>query len=301
MVEPEYQVLADQSDLCGEGPLWDPETDVLYWTDIAGRRVTRHHWRDHRNEVITKEFEVAGLALHANGGFVVTNSRGAWLWDLVSEPQLLTSQAEGKRCRLNDCVADPVGRLFSGSYILDSETDSGFLFRIDTDGTTHVVDEGMLVSNGLGFSPDERTLYFADSYARVIYSYDYDSLDGGLRNRRTWVRVPAEDGLPDGLTVDADGFVWSANWYGRSLIRYDPDGKVERRIPSPALQTTSLAFGGPELTDIFLTSACKCDSTELAPPGYCRDSFYIGGRLFHLNLDIRGRLEYRSQIDPMEA
>lgn len=293
-----YRVLADQSDLCGEGPLWDAEKTVLYWTDIARRRVMRHHWLGHQNEILTTNFEVAGLALHAAGGFVATNSSGAWLWDLTGTPRLLASQAEGQRCRLNDCVVDPAGRLFSGSYVREGEAGSGYLFRFDTDGSCHVVDDGIIMSNGLGFSSECRILYLADSLARTIYAYDYNALDGTVRNRRAWVRVPVEEGLPDGLTVDAEGFVWSANWYGRRVIRYDPDGRIERGIPSPALQTTSLTFGGPELNDLFLTSASTRDSTELAPPGYSQDSFYIGGRLFHLNLDIRGRLEYRSQIIP---
>jgi sugar lactone lactonase YvrE len=94
----------------------------------------------------------------------------------------------------------------------------------------------MEMSSGLAFSPAEDALYFADSYARVIYVYNYRPGDGSLRNRRVLARVPIEDGLPDGLTVDAEGFIWSANWFGRSIIRYDPDGRIESRIPSPPLQ-----------------------------------------------------------------
>ena len=108
---------------------------------------------------------------------------------------------------------------------------------------------------------------FADSAARRIYAYDYRRRDGAISNRRTFVTVPRDEGVPDGLTVDAEGFVWCAHWFGACVIRYDPDGKIERRIPIPASRTSSLAFGGPELTDIFVTSEAFTDSLPLAPLG----------------------------------
>ncbi len=188
----------------------------------------------------------------------MVNSGGFWLWELGGSPRLIAAEAEGKRCVLNDCIADPEGRVFSGSCFYDADRpdyELGCLFRLDQDGSVHVVDEGFRISNGLGFSPDERTLYFTDSAARVIYAYDYSRKDGALRHRRVFAEVPVEEGLPDGLTVDAEGFVWSARWFGGCVVRYDPDGKVERRIAIPAMQTSSLAFGGPDLTDIFVTSA----------------------------------------------
>jgi sugar lactone lactonase YvrE len=200
---------------------------------------------------------------------------------------------------MNDCIADPQGRLFAGSWFYNPADDNyplGHLIRVDTDGLTRIVDDGIHLANGLGFSPDLKTLYFADSAARVILAYDYDVDSGGIRNRRNFVRVPRDSGLPDGLTVDAEGYVWCAHWFGGRVVRYDPDGKIERTIPVPAKQVSSLAFGGPELTDIFITSAALSDSLPLAPLGYNSGAGYIGGSLFHINLDIPGRPEFRARI-----
>jgi D-xylonolactonase len=170
------------------------------------------------------------------------------------------------------------------------------LIRLDTDGTAQVVDEGFHLSNGLAFSPDEKTLYFTDSIARRIYAYDYDRITGNVRNRRTLVQVPDDEGLPDGLTVDAAGFLWSAQWYGSAVVRYDPDGKVERRVEMPAKQTSSVAFGGKDLTDIFITSAARSDPLPVMPPGYDPNSGYFGGCLYRINLGIPGKSDFKANF-----
>ena len=115
---------------------------------------------------------------------------------------------------------------------------------MEKDGSLAVLDEGIHLSNGLGFSPDLKTLYYTDTIPRVIYAYDYDVKKGAVSNRRVFVKVPDTEGIPDGMTVDSEGYIWSAQWYGSCIMRYDPDGKVERCIKTPAKQTTSLIFGG---------------------------------------------------------
>ncbi len=295
----EVEVLADYNDLCGEGPIWNPQRAELYWTDINGRKSFSWSWSTRTSRILQEGFEISGLAMHADGGFTVVNSNGFWLWDGARPPKLVAAEVDGQRCALNDCIADPEGGLFSGSTFFNPESEdypSGYLFRADTDGTVHIVDEGLLLSNGIGFSPDESTLYLADSAVRRIYAYDYNRRDGSIRNRRTFVTVPSDEGIPDGLVVDADGFIWSAQWFGSCLVRYDPDGKVERRVSIPATQVTSLAFGGPEMEDIFVTSASVPDALQVAPAGYSATANYSGGKLFHLNLGIRGREEYRTRI-----
>jgi len=147
---------------------------------------------------------------------------------------------------------------------------------------------------------DAKTLYFTDSAARIIYSYDYYEKSGSARIRLVFVKVPATSGLPDGLTVDAEDFVWSAEWYGSRVVRYDPDGKVERSIETPAKQTSSLAFGGPDLTDIFITSAAKSEPMPIMPPGYDPNTGNFGGALYHVNLGIRGKAEFVADITRRE-
>jgi sugar lactone lactonase YvrE len=296
---PELSVLADYGDLCGEGPIWDVKTQRLYWIDITGQKFFCYDWASRKHWLVKEGWEIAGAALNRPGGFVVANSSGFWLWDGVGEPRLIAEQADGSRCQMNDCIADPAGRFLAGSVFYDATSKDyplGKLIRLDTDGTAHVLDEGIRLANGLGFSVDARTLYFTDSATRIIYAYDYDAKSGSARNRRVFVKVPATSGLPDGLTVDAEDFVWSAEWYGSRVVRYDRDGKIERTIETPAKQTSSLAFGGPELTDIFITSAAKSEPMPIMPPGYDPNTGNFGGALYHINLGIRGKAEFVADI-----
>lgn len=296
--------IADYNDLCGENPLWDGQTQRLYWTDLTGHRFYAYDWKAGKSEILKEDFEICGAAFNepASGearGWVVVNSHGIWLWDGSERLSLLAAELDGERCNMNDCIADPQGRLFAGSLFYDPADDNyplGHLIRVDTDGSAKIVDDGIRLANGLGFSPDLKTLYFVDSVERVIFAYDYNVESGGIRNRREFVRVPRDSGLPDGLTVDAAGFVWCAHWFGGRVVRYDPDGKIERIIPVPAKQVSSIAFGGPEFTDIFITSAALSDSLTLAPMDYDPGVGYIGGSLFHTNLDIPGRPEYSARI-----
>jgi D-xylonolactonase len=296
---PELIVIADYGDLCGEGPIWDASSKRLYWTDTTGQKFYCYDWSTRKTRVVKEGWEIAGAALNRSGGFVVTNSSGIWLWEDGGQPRLVADQADGSKCQMNDCLADPAGRLLAGSNFYDPGKDYplGKLIRVDTDGTAHIIDEGLHLANGLGFSVDAKTLYFTDSAARLIYAYDYDPAKGTARNRRVFVKVPATSGLPDGLTVDAEDFVWSAEWYGSRVVRYDRDGKVERQIRTPAKQTSSLAFGGPELTDIFITSAAKSEPMPIMPPGYDANSGYFGGALYHINLGIRGKPEFVADIN----
>ncbi|HJS98184.1 MAG TPA: SMP-30/gluconolactonase/LRE family protein [Terriglobales bacterium] len=292
------EVVADYGNLCGEGPLWDDQKQILYWTDIDGKKFYRLLWKEHRHELVHDGFQVNGACLQQNGGFLVTNSSGVWLWSPPSKPMLLASEAEGQECVLNDCIADPEGRVYSGSYhyIPGGVAAPSFLFRIDNDGSVHIADEGIQFSNGLAFSPDCGTLYFSDSVARCIYAYQWHRETGSLSNRRVFIRLPREQGFPDGLTVDAEGFIWCAHWFGACITRYDPDGKLERRIAIPATQTSSLAFGGPDLNVIFVTSASLNNMLEEAPPGYDPNRVFVGGRLYQMSSDVQGRKEYRSRI-----
>jgi sugar lactone lactonase YvrE len=296
--EPAIEVVADYGDLCGEGPLWDDQKQILYWTDIDGKKFYRLLWKERRHELVDYGFKVNGFCMQESGGFVVTNNEGIWLWNPQSKPKLLASEADGKDCVMNDCIADPEGRVYSGSYHHNPSGGAlpSFLFCVDTDGSVHVVDEGIKFSNGLAFSPDCGTLYFSDTVARRIYAYKWHRESGRLADRRIFVQLPREEGFPDGLTVDAEGFLWCAHWFGACITRYDPDGKRERLVKLPAAQTSSLAFGGPDLDVIFITSASQSNMLELAPLGYDPDKVFVGGRLYQIKSDVQGRKEYRSRI-----
>lgn len=295
---PEITIIAEDGNLCGEAPIWDVEKQQLYWADCVGLKFFRYDWSTRKKDLLKEGVEVNGCALNQAGGFVITNNSGIWLWDGSGNPRLVAAQADGVQCQMNDCIADAKGRLLAGSWFYDpaKEYSLGKLFCVEADGRVRILDEGFHLANGLGFSPDDKILYFADSSQRAIYAYDYDLNAGSVRNRRVAIKVANTAGLPDGLTVDSEGFIWSAEWYGSCVARYDPDGTLERRINTPAKQTSSLIFGGPELTDIFVTSAAKSEPMPIMPSGYDPNSGYIGGGLFHINLGIQGRIDHRANI-----
>lgn len=294
----ELSVLADYGDLCGEGPLWDFRSHRLFWTDLLSSRFYCYDWSKKKHWIAKEGLEICGFAFNEPGGFVVANRSGLWLWDGADETRLIANAVEGSKLQMNDCIADPRGRFLAGSNLYNPRAAYPLakLVSVETDGAVRVLDEGFHLSNGLGFSPDNRTLYFTDSIARCIYAYEYDAATGAARNRRVFVQVPTTRGLPDGLTVDAEGFVWSAEWYGSQVVRYDPAGTIERCIPTPAKQTSAVTFGGPDLTDIFITSAAKPETTPVMPPGYDACSGCVGGALYHTNLDIRGKPEFVCNI-----
>ena len=291
-------IVADYQDLCGECPVWNPEDGTVEWIDCVGQKFFRLHWAGRQSCVVKEDLAINGFRRNRQGGYVITNNEGVWLWNGEDKLTLIAAEADGSKCQMNDCVADAQGRLLAGScfYNPGAGYELGKLLRVDTDGKVSVVDDGFHLANGLGFSPDGGTLYFTDSAARRIYAYDYETTHGSTRNRRVFVQVPKEEGLPDGLAVDRDGFVWSAQWYGSCIVRYDPEGKVEQRVAIPAKQVSSLSFGGPELTDIFVTSAGQSEIMPIMPPGYDPKTGYFGGALFHLNLAIAGQPPYETDI-----
>lgn len=295
MQQPE--IIADFGDLNGEAPVWDPDTSSLYWTDCVGFKFSRFHSPSGKSEVLRTGVEVTGFALNEGGGFVIANTKGIWLWDGAENLKLIAGEVDGAVCQMNDAAADPAGRFLAGSCFYDPKGNykPGCLFRVDNSGRASVIDDGIHLANGIGFSPDAKTVYLTDSAARIIYRYDYDVHTGDVRNRSVLVRVPLNEGIPDGLAVDAEGFLWSAQWYGGCVVRYDPDGRAERRIVTPAKQTSSVAFGGPELDQLFITSAAESFPSPLVPPNY-NSSGCIGGPLYRLFVGIHGKTQLKARV-----
>jgi D-xylonolactonase len=295
--------LVDAGDLCGECPVWVPDQHRLYWTDCVGLSFHCFDWRTRVHRVLAKSVEVYGFRPNVGGGFVVTNTAGIWLWEPGGKLRPVASDAAGQQLQLNDCCADAQGRLLTMSFFYDPAGGYklGRLIRIDNTGAVNVLDEGFHLGNGIGFSPNQRVLYVTDTIARRIYAYDYQTVSGSVSRRRVFVEVPADEGVPDGLAVDAEGFVWSAQWYGACVVRYDPDGYAERRIAVPAKQTSSVEFGGTDLTDIFITSAAQSEKLPVMPAGYDPDSGVIGGSVYHVNLGIAGQPQRIASIHPRDS
>jgi sugar lactone lactonase YvrE len=168
---------------------------------------------------------------------------------------LAAAEADRPGNRMNDGACDAAGRFWAGTMALDERPHAGALYRLDPDLTVHTMLTEVTISNGIDWSLDGRRMYYVDTPTRRIDVFDFDVAAGAIANRRTFVEVPADAGLPDGLTVDAAGFVWVALWGGAALRRYGADGTLERVVPLPVTHPTSCAFGGAALDELYVTSA----------------------------------------------
>ncbi|MBN2022215.1 MAG: SMP-30/gluconolactonase/LRE family protein [Pirellulales bacterium] len=285
--------IADYACQTGEGPLWHPAEKRLYWLDIPRGRIFRFDPATGAHEICHEGGVVGGMTLQADGALLLFMEHGAVrTWRDGRIETIVEGIPEEQGNRFNDCIADPEGRVFCG--VLSTPRRPGRLYRLDPDGSFTVVAEGLGTSNGMGFTPDGKHLYHSDSNDRFrnIHLYDYDRATGGLAGRRLFLEAKPDEGKPDGLTVDAEGFVWSARWNGGMIVRYSPEGVEERRIPFPARKVSSLAFGGPDYADLYVTTAGGDNRAEEGPGA---------GMLFRLNLGIRGVPEFPSRIGPQRS
>lgn len=288
------EVVAADNNKCGEAPVWDAARNRMLWVDIDSSLLFEMDVHSGIRKIISWDLGVSGIALNRDGGLVLCGATGLHIWRKQGDYRTIVSECGGEVLAFNDMIADSKGRIYAGTLYWGpgGMEKAGKLYLIEAGGSIKVVDEGIELSNGLGFGPDDRTLYYTDSSQRRIYAYDVSPVTGDATKRRVFVQVPEEEGIPDGLTVDAEGFVWSAQWYGSQVVRYDPDGKVERRIPMPVRQVSSLAFGGDDLNELYVTTAGVSWKSHCAPPGYNFDAPHMGGSLYRIRLDVRGKADY---------
>lgn len=252
------EIVVDRPDLLGEGPLWHAGEQALYWVDYLRGEVLRFDPATGRHETIYQGPKVSGFTLQADGALLLL-AEGARVvrWKDGVATVLVDGFPGSAGMHFNDCVADPRGRVFTGTVPDDPDRYAdgvGVLVRIDRDGRVAPLVEGIGISNGLAFSPAADRLYFTDTLSCRIDVFDYDAESGRLSNQRLFVDLSAGPGRPDGVAVDRDGHVWSARWDGAAVHRYAPDGREVGRIDFAAKKITSIAFGGPELSDLYVTS-----------------------------------------------
>ncbi len=288
MIEPE--LIADPPCDLGENPLWHPLERRLYWTDITRGRLYRYDPATGRHEQCYQGETVGGFTIQADGSLLLFMQRGRIaIWRGGELENVLDEIPADREGRFNDVIADPAGRVFCGTVSLPVVgARPGRLYRLDTDGSLHLVLDGVTVSNGMGFTPDRRKMYYTDTRPRHIYRFDYDEATGALANQRLWLQVPEGQGGPDGMTVDAEGHVWSAHWGGGALYRYSPEGVEELRIPFPALKVSSASFGGPDLDELYVTTALSGGDRSVEGPG--------AGALFRLRPGVRGLPKFFSRV-----
>lgn len=258
MTEPQHWIAVpahNETYVLAEGPHWDPQRELLSWVDIpAGNLWTSTTLA---NAAPQLEYHVAddlGVAVpHSSGGWIC--GVGPSVAHIVDAKVQSQTVLETRGARLNDGKVDPAGRFWVGSKGHHNERGRGHLYRIDLDGTFEEVLGGLTISNGLGWSPDEKTMYLTDSAVGNIYLFDYDSTTGAISNQRLFVHLEPHEGSPDGLTIDAQGHVWTALWGGSSVRQYNPAGELIGLITVPTSHVTSCTFVGDSLRSLAITTA----------------------------------------------
>ena len=272
----------------GEGPVWDDETGELVWVDILKGRVHRTTPAG-VDTVLEVGRSVGAVGLRRGGGLVMATDDGFHLLDpgATTTRRIAAVEADDPATRANDGKVDPQGRFWAGTMAFDEVTVSGSLYRLDPDGTVtrHLTDVG--ISNGIDWSADGRTMYFIDSPEAGVDTFRWDGEAGTISDRRRLATIPADGGKPDGMTLDAEGYLWVACWGGWAVRRYAPDGTLDRVIRFPVAHTSSVAFGGPDLDELYVTTAWHLLSEE------DRAAQPLAGGLFRCRPGVRGRLPGR--------
>ena len=257
--EPALDVAVQAQATLGEGPTWDAAASRLIWIDILGSRVHTYDPSTGRRTVMATEQHVGAAKPRAGGGLVLNLRDGVALYDDEgADPAtgfrwLHHEPTPGRRA--NDAAVAPDGSLWAGTMRYDEAPGGGTLSRLTGVGEATTVLDDVAVSNGTGWSPDGRLMYYIDSPTRRVDVFDVSDDGRNVSNRRQLALIEEGAGFPDGLTVDADGCVWVALWGGAAVRRYTPAGTLDRTITLPTPLATACAFGGPDLTDLYITTA----------------------------------------------
>jgi sugar lactone lactonase YvrE len=251
------ECVLDVRDTVGESPVWSAREGTLYWVDILAAKVQRWDPVSDKHETWQLPAAVGSIGLREKGGLVLAMRTGFHLFDPATgeltflhhpEPDIPTN-------RLNDGKVSPDGRFWAGT--MDDrpvKEKTGRLYRLDPDHTCHCMAEGVLVSNGLAWSPDGRTMYHSDSRGGTIFQYDYDLATGSIGERRLFVAIQPEWGRPDGAAVDAEGCYWSCGISAGRLNRFSPAGELIAYVELPVTHPTMPCFGGPDLRTLYVGS-----------------------------------------------
>ncbi len=276
-------VVLDAHAAVGEGPTWDRFRQRLWWVDIPPGAIHGFDPMSGIEQVHVVGQPVGAVVVREQGGLLVAARDGFGVLDAGKLRVVAPVEADRAGNRMNDGKVDPGGRFWAGTMALDMSEGAGTLYRLQQDCRVDAVLSGLTISNGMDWSPDGKAMYFIDSAKGSVTAFSYDQQTGAIAEPRTLIVIPAAEGMPDGMTVDSEGFLWVAIWGGAVVRRYAPDGALVSQVRLPASQVTSCAFGGPTMHDLYITTA----SSGLTPVQ--REEQPLAGALFRVRPGVAGR------------
>ena len=297
--DPSPSVVADTHNHTGEGPLYHPDENAVYWLDIPRGDLFRYNPAAASHErVLDYDGMVGGFTIQEDGDLLLFCDEGCiqpWSSEGGLGDPVVESIDGHDDFRFNDVIADPRGRVYAGTiHQTDPVENPGALYRVDTDGSLTTLETEMAIPNGMGFAPDRRQFYFTETVGGHIYRYDYDQATGAISDREVYVDTGDVEGNPDGMTVDREGHVWVAFWGGQRVARYDPAGEEVGRVSIPAKKVSCLTFGGADYDTAYVTTALGPGEGEA---GTREEEGRGAGALFAVELGVDGVPEFRSRIE----
>lgn len=268
----------------GEGALWHPTENKLYWVNIEGRTLHIYDPVTRENQSFWVKERVGTVVPVKNGGALVALQNGIHFIDTrTGSLAFIDNPLINDNIRFNDGKCDPSGRFWVGSMHLRFAEGAASLYRMDKDRTIHKMLDGVTVSNGIAWTKNKKTMYYVDSHLRRIDAFDYNDADGTITNRRTVVTIPEGGGSPDGISLDAEGKIWAALWGANAVGRFDPQtGELLQKIEVPAPNVSSCAFGGKNLDTLYITTARgELSEAQLA-------AYPLSGGLFSVKPGVSG-------------
>ncbi len=270
----------------GEGPMWHAKEQALYWIDIAAHKIHRLDWQTKQHQAWTTPAVIGALVINESGGMLAAIGNEVMQVDLAKNKYESIGEIFPKHrtdLRANDGKCDRAGRFWIGVANLDLHHPQGGLYCLDKGKLTQH-ETGITISNGLGWSPDNKIFYYTDGLKYCVYQYDFDLAQGEISNRRPFIQLEKSPIEPDGLTVDSEGNIWQAQWNSHKIFCYAPNGKLITTIPMPVQRPTSCIFGGEDLKTLFVTSCSQSIGEKDILPS-------PAGAVFALEMQLPGLLE----------
>jgi sugar lactone lactonase YvrE len=279
------ECVANRRDVLGEVPMWCPKSELLWWIDVRRPCLQSYNPATGEHRIMpTPGRDVGSFAFRRSGGMVVGLNDGLYSFDpqTGAYERLVELEPTLPGNRLNDAKCDRHGRFWVGTQQDGSKVGMGSFYRIDPDHRFEKFFDGIFIANGVAISPDDKSLYFADTRLNLMWVFDFDIDAGVIINRQVFCDTSSHPGRPDGTTVDAEGFLWNAEVFGSRLVRYAPDGRIDRVVPLPVSLPTSCAFGGRNLDVLYITTSTQ----GMTPRRFAEEP--MSGGLLALDVGVRG-------------